>query len=165
MLETRSTSNSTILSDFPGGTMLTHQPIDTSTATKSNVQKRLETSRFMIENDIKLHTDYLIAAIESSENIETLEETVIEISEMQQMLEPIVIDLISGLELDEQDIMSREYSRLKMDVKRTLTLFRKHVKEKKTALQQTSSFSSHDNIETPKNTLSHSQQRRTLFCL
>ena len=50
---------------------------------------------------------------------------------MQQKLEPVVIDLIIGLEPDEQDIMSREHSRLKIDIKRTLTLFRKHVKRKR----------------------------------
>ena len=128
--------------------MLTQQSIGTSTAAKSNEQKRLETSKLVIENDIKLHTDYLIAAIESSEDIETLEETVIEIREMQQKLEPVVIDLISGLEPDEQDIMSREHTRLKIDIKRTLTLFRKHVKE---------------NIETHDNTLPHLKQRPTRF--
>ena len=52
---------------------LTQQSIGTSTATKSNEQKYLETSKLMIENDIKLHTDNLIAAIESSEDIEALE--------------------------------------------------------------------------------------------
>ena len=63
---------STSSSDSPDGAMLTQQSIGTSTATKSNEQKRWETSNFMIENDIKLHTDYLIAATESSEDIETL---------------------------------------------------------------------------------------------
>ena len=78
MVETRSTSNKTVpklstsSSDSPDGAVLTQQSISTSTATKSNEQKRLETSKLMIENDIKLHTDYLIAAIESSEDIETL---------------------------------------------------------------------------------------------
>ena len=62
--------------DSPDGAMLTQQFIGTSTAPKSNEQKRFETSKLMIENDIKLHTDYLIAAIESSEDFETLEETV-----------------------------------------------------------------------------------------
>ena len=82
MVETRSTSNNTVpkksnsSSDSPDGAMLTQQCIGTSTATKSNEQKRLETSKLMIENDIKLHTDYHIAAIESSEDIETLDETV-----------------------------------------------------------------------------------------
>ena len=116
---------STSSSDSPDGAMLTQQSIGTSTATKSNEQKRLDTSKLMIENDIKLLIDYFFAAIESSEDIETLEETINEIREMQQKLEPVVIDLISGLEPDEQDIMSREHSRLKMDIKRTLTLFRK----------------------------------------
>ena len=116
MVETRSTSNnavpkmSTSSSDSPDGAMLTQQSMQcTSTATKSNEQKRLETSKLMIENDIKLLTDYFIAAIESSEDIETFEETINEIREMQQKLEPVVIDLISGLEPDEQDIMSREH--------------------------------------------------------
>ena len=79
---------------------------------------------------------------------------------MQQKLEPVLIDLISGLE---PDIMSREHSRLKKDINLTLTLFRKHVKEKKTAHQQTTSLSSNENIETHENTLSHLQQRRTQF--
>ena len=96
---------------------------DSPDGQKSNEQKRLETSKLMIEKDIKLHTDFLNAAIESSEDIETLEETVNEIREIQQKLEPVVIDQISGLETDEQDIMSREQSHLKIDIKRTLTLF------------------------------------------
>ena len=106
----------------------------------------------MIEIDTKLQIDYLIAAIESSEVIKTLEETVIEIREMQQKHEPVLFDLISDLEPDEQDIMSREHSRLKINIKRTLTLFQKHIKEKKTPLQQTSSDelslnSTNENIE------------------
>ena len=121
----------------------------------------------MIENDIKLHTEYLIAAIVSSEDIETLEETVNEIREMQQKFETVVFDLISGLEPDEQDIMSREHSRLKIDIKRTLTLFRKHVKEKKTPLQQPSSgglsLNSNEKIKTHENTLRHLKQRPTHF--
>ena len=86
---------------------------------------------------------------------------------MQQKLEPVAIDLISGLEPEEQDIMSREQSRLKIDIKRTLTLFQKHVKEKKTPLQQTSSdglsLNSIENIETHDNTLPHLKQRSTRF--
>ena len=173
MVETRPTSNNTVpkmstsSSDSPDGAMLTQQSIGTSTATKSNEQERLEASKLMIENDIKLHTDSLIAAIESSEDIETLEETVNEIREMQQKLEPVVIDLISGLEPDEQDIMSRKHSRLKIEIKQTLTLFRKHVKETKRPLQQTSSgglsLNSNENNEKHENTLSHLQQRRTHF--
>ena len=147
--------------------MLTQHFIGTSTATKSNEQKLLETSKLMIENDIKLHTDYLIAAIESSEDIETLEETVNEIKEMQQKLEPVVTDIISGLKPGEQDIMSRVQSRLNIDIKQTLTLFRQHVKEKRTPLQHTSScglfLNSNEIIETNDNTLSHLQQRRTHF--
>ena len=80
------------------GTMLTQQSIGTSTATKSNEQNCLETNKLMIEIDIKLHTDHLIAAVESSEDIETLEETANEVREMQQKLEPVVIDLIIGLD-------------------------------------------------------------------
>ena len=57
--------------------------------------------------------------------------------------------------------MSREHSRLKI----SKTLYRKHVKEKKTPLQQTSSgglsLNSKENVETHDNTLSHLQQRRT----
>ena len=175
MVETRSTSNNTVpkmstsTSDSPNWAMLTQQSIGTPTATKSNEQKRLETSKLMIENHIKLHTDYLIAAIESSEDINTLEETINEIREMDQKLEPVVIDLISGLEPDEQDIMSREHSRLTIDIKRTLTLFQKHVKEKKTPLQQTSSgglsLKSIESIETHNNTLPHLKQRPTHFVI
>ena len=77
---------------------------------------------------------------------------------MQQKLERIVIDLISGLEPDEQDIMS---SHLKIDMKRTLTLYQESVKEKKAPLQQSISdglsLNSNDNIETNDNTLSHLQ--------
>ena len=79
MVATRSTSNNTVLkmstssSNYPDGTILTQQSIGTSPATKSNEQKRLKTSKPMIENDIKLYTDYLIAAIVSSEDIENLE--------------------------------------------------------------------------------------------
>ena len=117
--------------------------------------------------NIKLHTDYLIAAMESSEDIETLEETVNEIREMQQKLEPVVIDLISGLEPDEQDIMSREHSCLKIDIKRTLILLQKHGRRKKTPLQQTSSgglsLNSNENIETHDNTLPHLKQPPTNF--
>ena len=40
----------------------------------------------MTENDIKLHTDYLITAIESSEDIKTVEETVNEIREYSRNL-------------------------------------------------------------------------------
>ena len=118
---------STSSSDSPDGAMLTQQSIGTSTATKPNEQKRLETSKLMIENDIKLHTDFIIAAIESSEDIKTLDETVNEIKEMQQKLEPVVIYIISGLEPDEKDIMSIEHSRLEIDIKQTLTLFQKKV--------------------------------------
>ena len=109
----------------------------------------------MIENDIKLHTDYLIAAIESSEDIETLEETVNEIKEIEQKLQPIVIDLISGSEPgpeNTENIMSREHSRLKIEIKQNLKLFRKHVKKKKTPLLQTSSvglsLNYKENVET-----------------
>ena len=67
----------TCSSDSPDRTMLTQQSNGTSTATKSN-----ETSKLMTENDIKLHTDYLITSIEYSEDIETVEETVNEIREI-----------------------------------------------------------------------------------
>ena len=71
---------------------------------------------------------------------------------MQQKLQPIVIDIISGSEPGEQDIMSREHSRLKIEIKKTLKLFRKHVKKKKTPLLQTSfgglSLNYKENVET-----------------
>ena len=71
MVDTRSTTKnrvpklSTSSSNSPDGTMLNQQLIGTSTAIHSNEQKRSETSKLMIENDIKLHTDYIITAIES----------------------------------------------------------------------------------------------------
>ena len=85
------------------GKVLTQQYFGISTATKSNEDKPLETSKLMIETDIRLHTDYLIAVIESSEDIETLE-----------------------------DIMSERHCLLKIDIKWPLTLHQIHVKEKKT---------------------------------
>ena len=55
---------------------------------------------------------------------------------MQQKLEPVVINIISGFEPDEQDILFMEHTRLKIDIKRTLALYRKRVEEKKTPLHQ-----------------------------
>ena len=80
MVETRSTSNNTVpkistnSADSPDETMLTQQSIGTSTAIKSNEQKRLETSKPMIENDIKLHIDYMFSEIEASDDLESLNE-------------------------------------------------------------------------------------------
>ena len=48
----------------------------------------------MNENVIKLRTDYLITAIESAEDFETLKKTINESNGMQQRLELVVIDLI-----------------------------------------------------------------------
>ena len=55
------------------GTMLTQQSFGISAEIKSNEQNRSNTSKLMIENDIKLYTDYLISAIKSSKVTETLE--------------------------------------------------------------------------------------------
>ena len=52
-------------SDFPDETILTLQSIGTSTAIKSNEQKRLETSKLMIENDVKLHIDNMLSEIKA----------------------------------------------------------------------------------------------------
>ena len=88
---------------------------------------------------------------------------------MQQKNEPVFINLISDLEPDEQDSMSREHSRLKIDIKRTLTLFQKHVKEIKTPHQQTSSDglslnSTNENIENIT-TPCHIHNNVAFFCL
>ena len=154
-------------SDSSDGAMLTQQSIGTSTATKSSENKRLETSK---PYHRKWHqTTYWLPyrCYRVLRRYRIFRETVTEIKEMQQRLEAVVIDLISGLEPDEQDNMSREHSRLKIDIKQTLTLFRKLVKEKKKPLQQTSSdglsLNSIENIETHDNTLSYLQQRRTHF--
>ena len=86
---------------------------------------------------------------------------------MQQKIEPVFIDQLSGMEPKEKNIMYREHSRLKIDIKRTLALFWKPFNAKKTHHQQTSygglSLNSSENIETHDNTLSHLQQRRTHF--
>ena len=93
---------STNSSDSPDETILTQQSIGTSTAIKSNEQKRLETSKLMIENDIKRHIDYLLSEIEASDDLESLNETTEDIGAMQQRLEPIVLELLSFVELDEK---------------------------------------------------------------
>ena len=66
-----------------------------------------------------------------------------------------------------QDIMSREHSRLKINIKQSLALYGKHVKEKQTPFELISSgglsLNSNENVETHDNTLSHLQQRRTHF--
>ena len=127
---------STNSSDSPDETILTQQSIGISTAIKSNEQKRLETSKLMIENDIKRHIDYLLSEIEASDDLENLNETTEDIGAMQQRLEPIVLELLSFVELGEQDRMSRDFSRLKIDIKRTFTLLRKQIKEVKPRNQQ-----------------------------
>ena len=142
MVETRSTSNNTVpkmstnSSDSPDETMITQQSIGTSTAIRSNEQNRLETSKLMIENDIKLHIDYMLSEIEASDDLESLNEMKEDIRAMQQKLESIIFELLNFVELDEQDQMSRDFSRLKIDIKRTLTLIRKQVKEVNTRNQQ-----------------------------
>ena len=91
---------------------------------KSNEQTRLETSKIMIENDIKLHIDYMLSEIEAPDDVESLKETTEDIRAMQQRLEPIILELLNFVELDEPDRMSGDYSRLKIDIKRTFTLLK-----------------------------------------
>ena len=112
---------STNSSDSPDEIMLTQQSIGTSTAIKSYEQKRLETSKLMIENDIKLHIDHKLSEIEASDGLESLNEMKKDTRAMQQKLEPIIFELLNFVELDEQDQMSRDFSRLKIDIKRTFT--------------------------------------------
>ena len=172
MVETRSTSNKTVpkmstsSSDSPDGAMLTQQsfvPQQQPSQMNRSVWKPLNLWSKMTSTTywIPYHCYRVLRRYRN------LEETVNEIKEMQQKLEPVVIVLISGLQPDEQYIMSREHSRLKIDIKQILTLFRKHIKVKKTPLQQTSSvgssLNSNENIETHDNTLSHLKQRRTHF--
>ena len=90
----------------------------------------------MIENDIKLHIDYMLSEIEASDNLESLNEMREDIRAMQQKLQPIIFELLNFVELDEQDQMSRDFNRLKIDIKRTFTLLRKQVKEVNTRNQQ-----------------------------
>ena len=126
---------STNSSNFPDETMLTQQFLGTSTAIKSNEQKRLETSKLMIEIDINLHIDYRLSEIEASD-LESWNETTEDIRAMQQRLESIILGLLNFVELDEQDRMSRDFSRLKIDIEKTFTLLRKQVKKVNTRNQQ-----------------------------
>ena len=124
--------------------MLFQQSIGTSTAIKSNEQKRLETSKLMIENDIELHIDYRLSEIEASDDLESLNERTEDIRAMQQRLEPIILELLNFVELDEQDRMSRDSSRLKIDIERTFTLLRKQVKNVNRRNQQETTASDPD---------------------
>ena len=148
---------STNSSDSPDRTMLTQPSISTSTAIKSNEQKRLETSKLMIENDIKIHIDYMLSKIEASDDLESLNETTEDIRAMQQRLEPIIIlELLNFVELDEQDQISRDFSRLKIDIKRDFTLLRKQVKEVNTRNQQETTATEPD----PKKNIIHDDSIR-----
>ena len=156
---------STNSSDSPDETMLTQQSIGTSTAVKSNEQKRLETSKLMIENDIKLHIDYMLSEIEASDDLESLNEMKEDIRAMQQKLEFIIFELLNFVELDEQDQMSRDFIRLKIDIKRTFTLIRKQVKEVNTRNQQEMTASEPDSMKTivhDDNIMLHQQQQPRL---
>ena len=175
MVETRSTSNNTVpkmstnSSDSLDETMLTQQSIGTSTAIKSNEEKRLETSKLMIENDIMLHIDYMLSEIEASDDLESLNEMKEDIRAMQQKLETIIFELLNFVELDEQDQMSRDFSRLKIDIKRTFTLLREQVKEVNTRNQQEMTASDPDSKKTivyDDNIMPHQQQQPGLnfFC-
>ena len=79
--------------------------------------------------------------------------------------EPIIFELLSFVELDEQDQMSRDFSRLKIDIKRTFTLLRKQVKEVNTRNQQEMSASEPDSKKTivhDDNIMPHQQQQPRL---
>ena len=171
MVETRLTSNNTVpkmstkSSDSPDETMLAQQSISTSRAIKTNEQKQLETSKLMIENDIKLRTDYMLSEIEASDDLECLNEMKEDRRVMQQRLEPIIFELLNFVELDEQDQMSRDSSRLKIDIKRTFTLLRKQVKEVNTRNQQETTASEPEptkNIVHDDNIMPHKQQQPRL---
>ena len=75
---------------------------------------------------------------------------------MQQRLEPIILKLLNFIELDEQDWMSRDFSRLKIELKRTFTLLRKQVKELNTRKQQENTSSEQD----PKKSITHDDNIR-----
>ena len=171
MFETRSTSNNTVpkmgtnSSDSPDETMLIKQTICTSTAIKSNEQKRLETSKLIIENDIKLHIDYMLSEIEASDDLEKLNELKEDIRAMQQRLEPVIFELLNFVELDEQDQMSKDFSRLKIDIERTFTLLSKQIKEVNTGNQLETTASEPDpkkSIVHDDNIMPHQQQQPRL---
>ena len=63
----------------------------------------------MVENDTKLHIDYMLSKFEASDDLESLNETTEDIRATQQRLEPIILELLIFVELDEQDRMSRDY--------------------------------------------------------
>ena len=145
--------------------MLTQQSIVISTAVKSNEQKPLETSKLMVENNIKLHIDYLLSEIEALDDLEILNETTEDKRAIQQRVEPIILELLNVVELDEQDRMSRHFSRLKMDIKRTFTLLRKHVKEVNKRNQQETTASDADpekNVIYDDNIMPNQQQQPRL---
>ena len=48
---------------------------------------------------------------------------------MQQRLEPIILELLNFVKFDEKDRLFRDFSRLKLDKKRTFTLLLKQVNE------------------------------------
>ena len=78
----------------------------------------------------------MLSEIEASDDLESLNETTEDTRAMQQRLEPIILELLNFVELDEQDRMFRDFGRLKIDIKRTFTLLRKQVKEVNTRNQQ-----------------------------
>ena len=97
--------------------------------------------------------------------MESLNEMKEDIRAMQQKLEPIIFELLNFVELDEQDQMSRDFSRLKKDIKRTFTLLRKQVKEVNTINQQEMTASEPDSEKTivhDDNIMPHQQQQPRL---
>ena len=110
----------------------------------------------MIENDITLPIDYMLSEIEASDDLESLNETTEDIRAMQQRLEPIFLELLNSVELEEQNRMSRDFSRLRIEINRTVTLLRKQVKEVNTRNQQEKTTSEPD----PKKSIIHDDNIR-----
>ena len=90
----------------------------------------------------------MLSEIEASDDLEKLNEMKEDIRAMQQRLDPIIFELLNFVELDEQDQMSRDFSRLKIDIKRTFTLLRKQLKEVNTRNQKEMTASEPDSKKT-----------------
>ena len=90
----------------------------------------LESSKIMITDDIHFHLDYRNSSIDESEDVDLLQETIEEIKEKQQKLEMVVSQLIILIDSSEQSNCSREHSRLKIEVKKSIDKFKKYVKGK-----------------------------------
>ena len=137
MIDTRSTANSE--SDQRETTILRnlHQcssaPTESLSEEKSETlqeQKMLDSSKMMITDDIHFHLDYLNSSIDESEDVDILQGAVEEIKEKQQKLEIVVSQLIILIAPSEQSNCSREHSRLKVEVKKCISNFKKYVKGK-----------------------------------